>query len=249
VGVIDAPDGEATKLQIERLLDDPKTGPRALLGVLRASRLPEQSPPVRIPVREQTEARNATEEPSVAPEAAPIVVAPPLRRPLLERIPPFVTGQVAGAVTMGLATHLLNGAYFINLDWVVLMSMGPVVSALVCWRWPGPDAPAWKLLPVALLANPMMLMLIAVALGWPTSVPGSRSSSWCRVSCRFWRALPGACSRIATRREALPDVSSRYRSLGLWSEMRPQFPFRVTALSQTRTSRRRSFVGAICPSQ
>ena len=165
VGVIDAPDGEATKLQIERLLDDPKTGPRALLGVLRASRLPEQSPPVRIPVREQTEARNATEEPSVAPEAAPIVVAPPLRRPLLERIPPFVTGQVAGAVTMGLATHLLNGAYFINLDWVVLMSMGPVVSALVCWRWPGPDAPAWKLLPVALLANPMMLMLIAVALG------------------------------------------------------------------------------------
>ena len=81
VSVIDASDGEATKLQIERLLDDPKTGPRALLGVLRAARLPEQSPPVRIPVREQTERRPAVEEPAVAPQAVPIVVAPAERRP------------------------------------------------------------------------------------------------------------------------------------------------------------------------
>ena len=115
VSVIDAPDGEATKLQIERLLDDPKTGPRALLGVLRASRLPEQSPPVRIPVREQTEARSAAEEPAVAPEAVPIVVAPSLRSPLLERIPPFVTGQVAGAVIMGLIEPLLGGSLLLPL--------------------------------------------------------------------------------------------------------------------------------------
>jgi hypothetical protein len=168
VGVLDGQDGEATKLQIERLLDDPKTGPKALLGVLRAWRLPAQSPPVRIPVREQAEARNATEEPAVTPEAAPIVVAPPVRRPLLDRIPPFVTGQVAGAVIMGSVPSLLSGtyfgAYFLNSDWIV-MSMGPVVGTLVCWRWPGPGAPAWKLLPVALLANPMVLLLIAASMG------------------------------------------------------------------------------------
>jgi uncharacterized caspase-like protein/peptidoglycan hydrolase-like protein with peptidoglycan-binding domain len=69
VSVLDR-DGEAGKLQIEKLLDDPKTGPKALLGVLRAWHQPAQSPPVRIPVREQTEVRNATEEPSLAPAAA-----------------------------------------------------------------------------------------------------------------------------------------------------------------------------------
>jgi uncharacterized caspase-like protein len=175
VGVLDGQDGEATKLQIERLLDDPKTGPKALLGVLRAWRLPAQSPPVRIPVREQAEARKAVEEPSVAPEAAPIVVAPPVRSPLLERIPPFVTGQVAGAVIMGSMAPLLNGAYFFyfhfyfwDLDWIVVWGgivVGPIVSALVCWRWPGPGASAWRLLPVALLANPMMWLVLAASMG------------------------------------------------------------------------------------
>ena len=69
VSVLDR-DGEPSKLQIERLLDDPKTGPKALMGVLRAWRQPAQSPPVRISVREQVEVRNATEEPSLAPDAA-----------------------------------------------------------------------------------------------------------------------------------------------------------------------------------
>jgi hypothetical protein len=43
VSVLDS-DGEAGKLQIERLLDDPKTGPKALMGVLRAWHQPAQSP-------------------------------------------------------------------------------------------------------------------------------------------------------------------------------------------------------------
>jgi uncharacterized caspase-like protein len=175
VGVLDGQDGEATKLQIERLLDDPKTGPKALLGVLRAWRLPAQSPPVRIPVREQAEARKAAEEPGVAPEAAPIVVAPPVRSPLLDRIPPFVIGQVAGAVIMGAMALLLNGTYFyyfyfhfVDLDWIFVgagIIVGPIVSALVCWRWPGPGAPASKLLPAALLANPMMWLVLAASMG------------------------------------------------------------------------------------
>ena len=197
VGVLDGQDGEATKLQIERLLDDPKTGPRALLGVLRASRLPEQSPPVRvplreqaqpgkvpeaasapreaaptvvpppvrIPLREQTEARQAAEEPDAAPEAAPIVVPRNAGRSLLERIPPFVTGQVAGAVIAASMTPVLNGTGgFMFFDWLIL-SMAPLVSVLVCWRWPGPRAPAWQLLPVGLLATPTIWLPIAAAMG------------------------------------------------------------------------------------
>ena len=197
VSVIDAPDGEATKLQIERLLDDPKTGPRALLGVLRAARLPEQPPPVRIPVREQTERRPAVEEPAVAPQAVPIVVAPAERRPP-ERMPPFVAGQVAGALTIGLVTFLLNGGYLVNFEWV-LVAMGPVVSALVCWRWPGPGAPAWKLLFVALLANPMMWMLIAAFLG--LAHLGARFAFFIVVSAAV-SVLAGLAWRLFKDREA-----------------------------------------------
>jgi hypothetical protein len=201
VGVLDGQDGEATKLLIERLLDDPKTGPRALLGVLRASRQPEQSPPVRIPLREraqpgkgpeapsappeeartvgpppvriplreQTEARNTVEEPGAAPEAAPIVVPPFAGRSLLERIPPFITGQVAGAVIAGSMIPVLGGAGagfsgVTFMDWLIL-SMAPLFSVLVCWRWPGPGAPAWQLLPVGVLATPTIWLPIATAMG------------------------------------------------------------------------------------
>ena len=55
-----------------------------------------------------------------------------------------------------------------NVDWVVMWvasMVGPIVSALVCWRWLGPSAPAWKLLPAALLANPMMWLLLAASMG------------------------------------------------------------------------------------
>ena len=86
-----------------------------------------------------------------------------------------------------------------SMDWVALVAMGPVVSALVCWRWPGPGAPAWKLLPVALFANPMMLMLIAVLLG--LAHLGVRFAFFIAVSA-VGSVLAGLAWRLFKDREA-----------------------------------------------
>ena len=113
-------------------------------------------------------------------------------------MPPFVAGQVAGALTIGLVTFLLNGGYLVNFEWV-LVAIGPVVSALVCWRWPGPGAPAWKLLFVALLANPMMWMLIAAFLG--LAHLGARFAFFIVVSAAV-SVLAGLAWRLFKDREA-----------------------------------------------
>ena len=44
----------------------------------------------------------------------------------------------------------------------VVLAAGAMVSSVVCWWKPGFDAPAWLLIPAAILANPLML----VALGF-----------------------------------------------------------------------------------
>jgi hypothetical protein len=79
----------------------------------------------------------------------------------MRRIHPFVLGSMlAGLVLGGVA-----GTAVLNLRAIVafalLMAAGAGVAALVCRRWPGLAAPAWKLWPVAAIANPLFLAGIA----------------------------------------------------------------------------------------
>jgi hypothetical protein len=96
------------------------------------------------------------------------------------RLPAFVLGHVLGAVTVG----AIGGSF---LDWKAvwvfagILGGNAIISALICWAWPGFAAPWWKLWLMATLVNPLMLAGIAWSLSqWDCLVVGK--TGW---SCMF----------------------------------------------------------------
>ncbi len=72
--------------------------------------------------------------------------------------PAFAWGHVGGALVIGVAAGSVvdNGrAVWEFGGW---MAGGALVSALVCWWWPGFAGRWWKLWPMAVLANPVFLI-------------------------------------------------------------------------------------------
>lgn len=113
------------------------------------------------------------------------------------RIHPFVMGHLIGAVGVGTAAGAFINAQASLIAAVSLLA-GAVVSSLVCqWR-PGVEAPAWKLWPVAVFANPLMLAALAfMAADWEC-VLGLR---------RGWNCLTAAMSIVAAGLCLLPPVA------------------------------------------
>ena len=76
-------------------------------------------------------------------------------------IHPFVVGHVTGAVIVGIAAGSVLSllAAFVS---AASMAAGALVSGLICWAWPGLEAKARFLWPVAVLANPVMLGALAM---------------------------------------------------------------------------------------
>jgi hypothetical protein len=79
----------------------------------------------------------------------------------MRRIHPFVWGHVFAAVIVGAAAGAMLDVQAAIMG-AILLAAGAVISSTVCWWKPGLDAPAWQLIPAAILANPLML----VALGF-----------------------------------------------------------------------------------
>jgi len=76
----------------------------------------------------------------------------------MRRLHPFTLGSVlAGLVVGGLA-----GTVVLNLKAIALLALflaaGAAIAALVCARWPGLSAPAWKLWPMAAVTNPLFMV-------------------------------------------------------------------------------------------
>ena len=98
----------------------------------------------------------------------------------MKRIAPFVFGHVMGALAAG----AVAGA-FLDLEAVLVFSSvlaaSAVVSAVVCWRWPGFDAAAWKLWLVGVIANPMFLAAVAFSVDQYECLIG-RKTGW---NCMF----------------------------------------------------------------
>ncbi len=90
------------------------------------------------------------------------------------RIHPFVMGHLIGAVMTG----AVAGAFFDpEAAFVGGLAMfgGALVSSFICqWR-PGVEAAAWKLWPVAVFANPVMLAALGfMAADWACVVGAQR---------------------------------------------------------------------------
>ena len=79
-----------------------------------------------------------------------------MRPALVKRIHPFVWGHIAGALIAGVGLGATIDAQAAIMGAIALMA-GAVISSTFCWWKPGLDAPAWQLVPVAILANPLML--------------------------------------------------------------------------------------------
>lgn len=79
----------------------------------------------------------------------------------MKRIHPFVLGQIAAGLIVGASVGATLDVQAAIMGGIALMA-GAVISSTFCWWKPGLDAPAWQLIPVAMLANPLML----VALGF-----------------------------------------------------------------------------------
>lgn len=112
------------------------------------------------------------------------------------RIHPFVMGHLIGAVMTG----AVAGA-FINPQAALIGALalfgGALVSSFVCQRWPGVEAAAWKIWPVAVFASPVMLAAV-----------GFMAADWeCVVGMRRgWNCLTAAMAILAAGLCLLPPV-------------------------------------------
>jgi hypothetical protein len=77
------------------------------------------------------------------------------------RLNPFLIGHVIGAVVIGLAAGAVLGVPAAFLS-AAGLAVGALFSCLICGVWPGLDAKARFLWPVAVLANPVTLVALAM---------------------------------------------------------------------------------------
>ena len=77
----------------------------------------------------------------------------------MRRIHAFIWGHVVAALIVGVAAGATLDAQAAAMGAVALMA-GAMVSSVVCWWKPGFEAPAWRLIPAAILANPLMLLAL-----------------------------------------------------------------------------------------
>jgi hypothetical protein len=112
------------------------------------------------------------------------------------RIHPFVMGHLVGAVVVGGAAGAFLEARA-SLIAGASLAAGAVVSSLVCqWR-PGIEAAAWKLWPVAVIANPVMLAALGfMVVDWEC-MAGTR---------RGWNCLGAALAIVVAGLCLLPPV-------------------------------------------
>jgi hypothetical protein len=125
------------------------------------------------------------------------------------RIHPFVIGYTVGAAVVGLATGSLLGA-LAALAGVVIGAGGALVSCLVCWGWPGLEARPVVLWPVAVLANPVMLVALGLMIDGSQCLIGDRSG---------WDCMAPAVAVFVAILCLLPPFGGL-----LWRRLRRQLP-------------------------
>ena len=109
----------------------------------------------------------------------------------MRRIHPFVYGHVVAALIVGLAAGATLDAQAAAMGAVVLMA-GAMVSSVVCWWKPGFEAPAWQLIPVAILANPLMLLALGFMVVDVECLVGSRKG-WNCIGAAIAVMVAGVC--------------------------------------------------------
>jgi len=108
----------------------------------------------------------------------------------MRRLHPFVAGHVVTALILG----AVGGAMLdmqAALMGATLLGAGAAVSSLVCWWKPGLEAPAWLLVPAAILASPLMLLALGFVVAEAECLVGSRRG-WDCVAAAIAVVVAGA---------------------------------------------------------
>jgi hypothetical protein len=109
----------------------------------------------------------------------------------VRRIHPFVWGHVVAALIAGAAVGATLDGQAAMIGGV-LLTAGAVVSSLVCWWKPGFEAPAWQLVPAAILANPLMLLALGFLIVDIDCVVGNRKG-WDCLAVAVAILVAGVC--------------------------------------------------------
>jgi len=125
------------------------------------------------------------------------------------RVHPFVVGHVVGAAAVGLAAGGLLGVPA-ALAGAVIAAGGALVSCLVCWGWPGLEARPVLLWPVAVLANPVMLVALGLMIEGSECLIGDN---------RGWECMAAAVAVLVATLCLLPPFGGL-----LWRRVRRQSP-------------------------
>ena len=109
----------------------------------------------------------------------------------MRRIPSFVYGHVLSAFLLGFV-----GGVFLNLEALLVfcsvMAGSALVSALVCWRWPGYAGAGWKLWLVGVIASPLFLVAAFLVAQDYECLTGSKTGWDCMFS-DMYPLMMGVC--------------------------------------------------------
>lgn len=110
----------------------------------------------------------------------------------MRRLHPFALGSVVAALVAGGVV----GTAALNLRAIVVFALfmagGAAIAALVCWRWPGLSAPAWKLWPAAIVTNPLFLVGVYWSIDQYDCLLG-HTRGWDCMFATFGPILAGLC--------------------------------------------------------
>jgi hypothetical protein len=114
-----------------------------------------------------------------------------VRKSPMRRIHPFVLGHVVAGMIVGIAAGATLDAQAAVLGGA-LLAAGACVSSVVCWWKPGFEAPAWLLLPAAMLANPLMLLALGFMAVDAGCIVGSKRG-WDCLGAAIALLVAGVC--------------------------------------------------------
>ena len=109
----------------------------------------------------------------------------------MKRIHPFVWGHIAAALVAGAGIGATLDVQAAIMAAIGLMA-GAIISSTVCWWKPGLDAPAWRLIPVAIIANPLMLLALGFIVVDADCVIGNKRG-WDCVGAAIGIIVAGVC--------------------------------------------------------
>ena len=109
----------------------------------------------------------------------------------MRRIHPFVYGHVVAALVVGAAAGLTLDMQAAVMA-AIALAAGAMISSVICWWKPGFEAPAWLLIPAAILGNPMMLAAIGFMVVDYECVVGSRRG-WNCIGAAVAILVAGFC--------------------------------------------------------